>query len=168
MGWGGSMGPVHLEKTRNCCPGNIVEVVHKGYQQCPMTVFSDFRRCADALERLAASQTRQISSAEEGRIAADRLNQLELDRAQFESDCEGLLMKAEGKLKAAANAEARERTMRKSHEEDIFADSGPDGDEIAPRLPAGDVAAVEESEVFPVPVALALNDKAYATRAKFS
>ena len=168
MGWGGSMGPVHLKKSQNCCPGNIAEVVHMSYPQGPMTVFSDFRRCADALERLAASQTRQISSADEGRISADRLNQLELDRAQFESDCEGLLMKAEGKLHAASNAEARTRTMKKSYEEDIFAGSDPDSPEVGDRVRAGDVEAVEEGEVLPVPVALALNDKAYATRAKFS
>ena len=131
-------------------------------------MFSDFRRCADALERLAASQTRQISSADESRISADRLNQLELDRAQFESDCEGLLMKAEGKPHAASNAEARTRTMKKSYEEDPFADSNPDSPEVEAGLPEGDVEAGEESEVFPVPLALALNDKAYATRAKFS
>jgi len=133
-----------------------------------MSVFSDFRRCADALERLAASQTRQITSAEDARLSGDRLDQLELGRAQFESDCEGLLTKAEGKLKAAANAEARERTMRKNHAEDIFSDVGEDSDELTARVPALDAPTSEPEEVLDVPMALALNDKSYATRAKFS
>lgn len=133
-----------------------------------MTVFSDFRRCADALERLAASQTRLILSSEEGRASSDRLAQLELDRSQFESDCEGLLMKAEGKLHAASNAEARTRTMKKSFEEDIFADSDSEGTVLPLGVPPGDDEASKESEVQPVPLVLARNDKSYATRAKFS
>lgn len=97
----------------------------------------------------------------------DRLAQLELDRSQFESDCEGLLMKAEGKLKAAANAEARERTMRRSHEEDVFADSGSDSPAIERGISRVDVEAGEAEQVYRVPVALARNDKSHALRAKF-
>jgi len=77
-------------------------------------------------------------------------------------------MKAEGKLHAASNAEARTRTMKKSYEEDIFADSDSEGVEVPAGIPPGDDEAIAESEVLPVPLALALNDKTYATRAKFS
>jgi len=77
-------------------------------------------------------------------------------------------MKAEGKLHAASNAEARTRTMRKSYEAEIFADSDPDSFEAPNGVPPSDVDASEDSEVQPVPVVLARNDKSYATRAKFS
>jgi len=76
-------------------------------------------------------------------------------------------MKAEGKLHAASNAEARTRTMKKSFEDDPFTDSDSEGNDIPAGIPPGDVEAGEESEVFPVPLAMAHNDKTYAMRAKF-
>jgi len=60
--------------------------------------------------------------------AEDRLTALERSRAQFEADVQGLLQKADGKLKAANNSEARERTMRKSYleaQEDADFDNTP-------------------------------------------
>lgn len=133
-----------------------------------MKVFREISRIADALERLAASQTRSLSILAERIPATERLEQLELSRSQFEADIEGVLMKAEGKLKAAANAEARTRTMAKSFEIDPFAASDPEGDALGAPIPPGDAEASEEEEVLHVPLGLALNDKTHATRLKFT
>jgi len=48
--------------------------------------------------------------------AAARLDALERERNMFEAEIQGLLLKAEGKLRAATNAEARERANKKSYE----------------------------------------------------
>jgi len=126
-------------------------------------VLRDFRRAADALERLAASAT----VIRENAPALDRLEALELSRAQFEADIEGVLLKAEGKLKAAANAEARERHQRNRREQtDPFDEEGAEG--TAP-VRAGDVEGSEEDGLLGVrmDVEEPLSGKAYALRAKF-
>jgi len=79
---------------------------------------------------------------------------------------EGLLAKAEGKLKAASNAEARERTMRKSYEEiDPF---NQESIPLEAPTPGGDVEGGETDGLPPVRMDLAPNSKAYALRAKYS
>ena len=131
-----------------------------------MAILADFRRAADALERLAAG----MSAAQRERVEvgplAERLADLERGRAMWEADVEGLLAKAEGKLKAAANAEARERTMQKSYEADLdpFGDSS---DEVEEIIPIGDAEAGEEERVQPVRVDVAPDYKALALSRKF-
>ncbi len=133
-----------------------------------MKVLQDFRRIADALERLAATLTRAVALLDANRPSDDRLAQLELDRAQFESDCEGLLMKAEGKLKAAANAESRERTMqrRSADEFDPFDHAG---EEVEATLPEGDAPNGVTEELQQLRLGLeADTPKSRALRAKFA
>ena len=133
-----------------------------------MGILGDFRRAADALERLAASHTRTAALLESNRPADDRLTALELDRAQFESDCEGLLMKAEGKLKAAANSEARERTMQKRLADD-FDPFLREGEEIEATIPQGDAPGGAPEEMLPVRLDVApITQKQLALRHKFS
>lgn len=102
--------------------------------------------------------------------SVDRLDVLEREHHQFEAMCEGLLMKAEGKLRSANNAEARTRADKKSYEHllDPFPEDGGDG-----LPPAGsadtvhDVAAREEERLHALRLDVAVSPKALATRAKF-
>ncbi len=131
-----------------------------------MGVFRDFRRAADAIERLAAG----ISTAQRERVDTgpllERLVDLETSRAMWEAECEALLMKAEGKLKAAANSEARERTMQRNREADIDPFNH-DGDEESEVIPRGYAPAGEEEGVPPVRVDVARDYKALALSRKF-
>jgi len=131
-----------------------------------MGVLRDFRRIADALERLAATTTRAVSAAEENAPSTARLDQLELDPHQFEAEMEGLLLKAEGKLKAANNSEARERHQREKHERD-FDPFPEDSEEIERRVQDFDAEGVEAEEVLPLHLGLETNSKAHALRAKW-
>lgn len=88
-----------------------------------MAIFRAFRRFLGALEAIS-EQLRAVVIAliEIGRLQSElgparaRLEALELSRVQFEAGMEGLVLKAEGKFKAANNAEARERQLKKSYE----------------------------------------------------
>jgi len=132
-----------------------------------MAVLRDFRRIADALERLAAGQTASLQAAKEQAPAVARLDALELDRHQFEAEMEGLLLKAEGKLKAAANAEARERHQREKRDADF--DPFPDDrDQVEAFEPGSYAENGEEEEVQPVHMGMETNSKATALRYKFS
>jgi len=132
-----------------------------------MAVLRDFRRIADALERLAATQTAAMVAADANAPSTARLDALELDRHQFEAQMEGLLLKAEGKLKAANNSEARERHQREKHERDAdpFAE---DSEEVQRRVQDLDAESFAEEELQPVHLGLEKNSKAYALRAKWS
>jgi len=132
-----------------------------------MALLRDFRRVADALERLAAGQAATRQSLEAYETVIGRLESLELDRHQFEAEMEGLLLKAEGKLKAANNSEARERHQREKHEDntDPFPE---DGDEVQRRLQELDAEEFPAEELHPVHMGLEKNSKAYALRAKYS
>jgi len=62
---------------------------------------------------------------------------------------EAVLLKAEGKLQAANNAEARERTMRKTYEK--FIDPfDPEGDEAPEGIAPGYAARGEEEGLQPL------------------
>lgn len=133
-----------------------------------MSILRDFRRIADSLERLAASVTAAASRQQTSTALTERIEDLERERGLWEAEVEGLLAKAEGKLKAAANAEARERTMQKrlADEFDPFARPG---EELEAPLPEGDVETRHAEEVRPVYETLAgETPKQYALRAKFS
>jgi len=102
--------------------------------------------------------------------ALDRLQALEASRHQFEAMCEGLLLKAEGKLRAATNAEARERANKKSYEHliDPFPEDGVEPEPEAPfKLLSDDAARSEAERVQALRLDVAPNNKALAQRAKF-
>ena len=100
--------------------------------------------------------------------AIERLDALERSRHHFEAECEGMLLKADGKLKAASSAEQRERQLQKANQrlslefdpereegterETVLSDDAPRGE--APRVPA-------------VRLVLATNDKTHAVRTKW-
>ena len=102
--------------------------------------------------------------------ASERLELLEQGRHQFEALCEGLLLKAEGKHRAANNAEARERANKKSYEHllDPLAEIG-DEPEAPARNPSdpNDVAAIEEERMHAMRLDVAPTNKTLAQRAKF-
>jgi len=106
--------------------------------------------------------------------ALDRLDALEISRHHFEAEIQGVLLKADGKLKAANNAEARERQLKKSYER--FADPFPEEGDGSPSEAQEGVqqldAAISEGErlqalrldVAPNHKAHALNYKWHGTR----
>ena len=142
-------------------------------RQGAMGVLKDFRRAADALERLAAGQTHFVRAQEDTRIGETRLRELEklvtdldLERGRWEADVEATLLKAEGKLQAANNAEARTRTMKKAYEK--FVDPfDPEGEEIEAAVLPDDAERGEEEGVPALRLDVAENNKAQALRAKW-
>ena len=102
--------------------------------------------------------------------AVERLEALELSRHQFEAKCEGLLLKAEGKLRAANNAEARERVLKKTYEHlvDPFPEESEPAEALARDPSANHDAAPSEAEgLSPVRLDVAPSNKTLAQRAKF-
>ena len=132
-------------------------------------VLKDFRRIADALERLASTHLQLVRGQPSDRRLIDLeelVVKLELSRAQWEAEVEAVLMKAEGKLHAANNAESRTRTMKKSYEKQLDPfDLG--SDEIEAIVPDSDVPAGEEAGVYEMPPPLETNSKTQALRAKW-
>lgn len=114
-----------------------------------LKVLEDFRGIRQALERISVSLSAAARNHEEREPLLHRLNELERTRGLWEAQVEGLLAKAEGKLKAAANAEARERTMQKRYEAD-FDPFGPHGEEEGPAVPEDDAEVGYPEEVQPV------------------
>lgn len=114
-----------------------------------------------AVKSLAAAQN---SAAP----AIERLDELELSRHQFEAQMEGLYLKAEGKLKAAANAEARERHQREAYEAnfDAVPEAGEAGSGASPILP-DHVETGEEERLSSLHLGVASSHKASALAHKF-
>jgi len=100
--------------------------------------------------------------------AIDRLNALELSRHHFEAECEGMLLRADGKLKAATSAEQRERQLKKANQKLVD-----DFDLIGVEQPVptadvdNDARFSEEKTLPPVRVDVAPNRKAAAVMAKW-
>jgi len=143
--------------------------------QGALVIFSGFRRFLEAIKALTSSlEMIEIALQKQNHIyaelgpALERLNTLERTRHQFEAECEGKLLKADGKLKAAASAEARERQLKKANERlaDPFPENGDDEAAAAAVLP-NHVAPGETEGLRPVSLVLATNDKTHAVRAKF-
>ena len=132
-----------------------------------MGVLKDFRRAADALERLAANLPAANRERNEVALLVEKIVDLERSRALWEADVEGMLAKAEGKLRAAANAEARERTMKEFHEEEL--DPFPqDSPEVEARIQDNDAEAGFAEQVLPLPMGLeAESKKAFRLRMKY-
>ena len=132
-------------------------------------VFLGFRRLLEALQGLT-NVLKELCDVQRGLgPAIDRLEALERSRIHFEADVEGMLLKADGKLKAATSAEQRERQLKKANDKltDPFS---PDG-EAEPENPAwvrrDDVEGGEGQGVPAVRLALATNNKAHAVKTKW-
>lgn len=124
---------------------------------------AQIRQLTEALADLRATQQAQGP-------AAERLEALELSRLKFEAVCEGLLQKAEGKLAAARNAEARERANKRSYEHllDPFPEDGVEPAPTRGTAIENDAAPSEEDRMLGVRMAVAsTNPKTLAQRAKF-
>lgn len=133
-------------------------------------VFGQFRLLVGAVQQLVLVVQRLADAQEALGPATERLNALELYRHQFEAEVAGILLKAEGKLKAANNAEARERQLKRSYERitDEGADAGEPGTEGGRIVGPLDAEAGEVETVQPLRLDMAPNNKAYALRAKWS
>jgi len=131
-------------------------------------IFQGFRRFLEAIKALTSALEGLAAIQRELGPALDRLEILERNRHQFEAECEGMLLKADGKLKAAASAEARERQLKKANERlaDPFAEPGAEGAEPAAVLP-NNAPASKATRLPAVHLALATNSKTHAVRAKF-
>lgn len=99
--------------------------------------------------------------------ALKRLEALELSRHHFEAEIQGVLLQADGKLKAARNAEARERQLKRSYENQLLDPIDPDGEAAGEGVLNVDAPASETEGVPAVHLALAPTGKAAAVRAKF-
>ncbi len=102
--------------------------------------------------------------------ARERLDVLERQHHQFEAMCEGLLLKAEGKLRSANNAEARTRADKKSYEHlvDIGDEIGDDPEAPGRHPDSGnDVPPGEAARLSAMRLDVAPSPKALAQRAKF-
>ena len=134
-----------------------------------LSIFQGFRRLVDAIQALTDAVSSIARIQQELGPALDRLENLEHSRHQFEAECEGMLLKADGKLKAASSAEQRERQLKKANERlaDPFDPEGVEGADPRPFIPADDVAPGEAARVPPMRLALAPNNKSHAVKAKW-
>ena len=129
-------------------------------------VFQGFRRFLEAIMALTSSLEALVVIHRDG-PAIDRLEILERSRHQFEAECEGMLLKAEGKLKAAGSAEQRERQLKKANDK-LVDPLSPDGEaEHGTYVLSDDAPAGKAERVPAVRLALAPNDKAHAVRTKW-
>jgi len=102
--------------------------------------------------------------------ATERLDALERSHHQFEARCEGLLLKAEGKLRSANNAEARTRADKKSYEHlvDPLAEDGEQPEAPHGTYVLGDDAPPGEAErLQALRLDVAPSPKELVKRAKF-
>jgi len=129
-------------------------------------MFSTFRALVGAVNSLNSHLEVLIERQGSVGVSQDRLTSLELGRAQFEADMEGILLKAEGQLKAARAAEARERSMRKSYEHLIDPFPG-DSEEIEAPVREGYAPAEPEEGLQRVHVDVAPDYKTIALNRKF-
>jgi len=131
-------------------------------------VFLGFRRHLEAIQALTEALKALTEVQQQLGPALDRLEALERSRIHFEADVEGMLLKADGKLKAATSAEQRERQLKKANARhaDPFSPDGDEGKEPTPDV-GYDAAGGEEERVSPVRLALATNDKTHALKSKW-
>jgi len=133
-------------------------------------VLQDFRHLVEAVQDLVAVLRELLLIQREAGPALDRLNALELSRHQFEAEMQGVLLKADGKLKAANNAEARERQLKKAYERLSIEFPG-EVEEVAEAgravLPV-DAPSGETERVSALRLDLAADPKAAAVMAKWS
>ena len=133
-----------------------------------MSIFGRFRQLIEALQALRSAVDDLVRAQRVLGPAIDRLEALELSRHQFEAECQGMLLRADGKLKAATSAEQRERQLKKANQKlvDDFDLIGVEGPEGAPDV-GHDVAPSEAQGLPPVRLDVAPNRKAAAVNAKW-
>lgn len=142
-----------------------------------MELFGKFRRLTEAIQRVATclvTISQRLGAIldkwdSEGGLLP-RVEHLELTRAAWEAEIEGGVLKADSKLKAAANAEARERQLRKSNERlygprDEDGDEGEEGARDADQ--ANDAVPGEEEGMLPVHQDVAVDPRATVIAAKY-
>lgn len=134
-----------------------------------LRVFRWFRPSIEAIQALTAAVEALNQTQRELGPALDRLEKLERFRHQFEAECEGMLLKADGKLKAASSAEQRERQLKKANQRnaDPFDFEGAEDPEAGGVVQPFDVEASEAQRLSAMRLDLAPNNKARAVRAKF-
>jgi len=133
-------------------------------------VLKDFSRLVAGVQSLARSISEMVELQSMQGPASDRLDALEMSRARFEAEMEALLMSSDNKLKAAKNAEQRERHQRKAYEEqlDPFDPDSQEGiQEGRLELPLPHDPPGQAEGLQPLPVGLETNDKKHALNAKF-
>jgi len=96
-----------------------------------------------------------------------QLEGLLLTRATWEAEMEALVMKADGALKGALNAESRSRTMLK-HAEKLTDPLDLEGEEGEEAIRPDHAPRIEEEGVHDLRLVVAPNDKEKALRYKFS
>ena len=130
-------------------------------------VLLGFRRLLEAIQALTDALTDIARVQRELGPALDRLEALEHSRHHFEAECEGMLLKADGKLKAATSAEQRERQLKKANEKlaDPFDPDGLEGADPRDGLEGADPRALVPTDA--VHLALATNDKTHAVKTKW-
>jgi len=150
-------------KTLPYCERRTVEVSALG-------IFPGFRHLVEAIQALTDTLLIAVNTQRELGPAFDRLEKLERSRVHFEAECEGMLLKADGKLKAASAAEQRERQLKRANEKlvDSFDIEGEGGAAPGPYVQLDDVAPSEEEGLPAVRLALATNNKAHAQRMKWN
>jgi len=131
--------------------------------------FLGFRRHLEALQALTEALTALTEVQRQLGPALDRLEALERSRIHFEADVEGMLLKADGKLKAATSAEQRERQLKKSNDRhaDTFGEDGEAQPDHGAYVLTDHAERGETERVPPMHLALATNDKAHAMRSKW-
>jgi len=131
-------------------------------------MFRGFRNLIEAILALTSALEDIVRIHREHGAAVERLDKLERERHHFEAEIEGMLLKADGKLRAANSSEARERQLKKAHEK--LSDPFSPEEEPAsagPHVPTNDAPPGEAEGLPPVRVALASNNKAHAVRTKW-
>ena len=131
-------------------------------------VFLGFRRLLEGIQALTEALFALNETQRQLGPALDRLEVLERSRVHFEAECEGMLLKADGKFKAATSAEQRERQLKKANAKlaDPFDPASEEGTEPAPVF-SDDAPGGEAPGVPAVRLALATNNKAHAVRTKW-
>jgi len=135
-----------------------------------MTIFGSFRRLVAGIEALESALRDLERTQREQGPATERLDALELSRHQFEAECHANVLKADSTLKAAANAEQRERHLKRQNEKLVDDFDPVNEDRTSPPRDADlghDAAAGEEERLQAMRLVLAPNKKARAVAAKW-
>jgi len=135
-------------------------------------VLRDFRGILEALRGLEVGLAKVTAALVVGSPFEERLLELERSREMFEAKMAAEILKAEAHYRSASNAEARERTMQKSYEEDPLAVGDPDREEVPQGVHVLDVGSGEDEPLQPVHMGLeamaAADPKALAMMMKYS
>lgn len=122
-----------------------------------------------ALDRLQRTQAEELELRRDAGNLEERLGALESSRSLWEAEVEAEFLKAESSRQAAANAESRTRTMKKSYEkyaDPFLEDEPPEVPQNRGVLPQFDAQNGEAEGMQPVRMDLE-DPKQILMRAKF-